>query len=57
MMLQSVLEPVVLGLKPDQDAGGLSMTCDHDLLGGREPQIAREIVLHFGECDLTALLR
>ena len=57
MMLQSVLKPIILRLKPDQDASGLPVTCDHNLLRSREPQVARQIILNLGQRNLTAILR
>jgi len=44
MMLQTVLEPIVLGFEPDQNARRTTMTRDDDLLGRREPEEPREVL-------------
>ena len=54
MMLESVLEPVVLGAKPDQDTGRLAMPRDDDLAVLGQSQVSRQVILHLGQRDLTA---
>src|SRR5437588_10475804 len=47
--LQTVVEPVVLRLEAKQDSRGLSMAGDDHLLLLGQPQVLREVILHFGE--------
>jgi len=49
MMLQTIIEPVVLGFEPDQDAGGLAMPRDDDLPGLRQAQESGEVVLDLSQ--------
>ena len=53
VVLQAVIEPIVLGLEPDKNPGGLAVTRNHDFLGRGETQIPREIILDGRERDLT----
>ena len=46
MVLEPVLEPVLLRLKPDQDPGRPAMPCDQDLLTRSQSQIPGEVILH-----------
>ena len=39
VVLKPILEPVLLGLEPDQNAGRSSVFCDHDFLIGRQFQV------------------
>ena len=39
MMLQTIVEPVVLRCKPDQDASRTSVTSDHDLFVDSQPEV------------------
>jgi hypothetical protein len=55
MMLEPILEPIVFGFKANQNAGWLAMPGDHDLLGGCQTQIVREIILDRRESYFTAL--
>jgi len=47
MVLETVVEPVVLGRKTDEDASWPPMPCDDYLLRLSKSQIARQIILHF----------
>ena len=53
MMLDAVLEPVVLALEADQHTSRLTVARDENLLGLRQAQKAREVVLDLSECDLA----
>ena len=48
VMRETVVEPVFLGTKPDKDAGGPTMTSDHNLLGLGNPEVARQVILYLG---------
>ena len=54
MVLESIVKPVVLGLESNENAGGLSMTGDHDFAVRGETEITREIVLDLRQRDLTS---
>src|SRR5437899_547416 len=49
IVLQSEVEPVVLGLEANQDAGWLAVTGDHDLLFLCLSEKFRQIILYLGE--------
>lgn len=49
VVLQTILDPIVLGSEPDQDAGKAPVTCDDDLVHGRLPEIVGEVVLDLGQ--------
>ena len=55
-MLQTILEPIVFRVEANQHARRLAMSSDHNLLGGRQSEIVREIVLHGRQRYFTALL-
>jgi len=65
MMLQTIVEPIVLGFESDQYSGRLSMTGDDYLLGFSQAQESRQIVLDFSQrrsahrafCDWRATAR
>ncbi len=46
MILEPVFEPVILGLKTDQDARGLAVASDQDLLLRSKLQVSREVILY-----------
>ncbi len=54
IVFQSVFEPIVLRLKPDQHAGRLPVARDDDVAILGQPEVPGEIVLHFRERDFTA---
>ena len=45
VMLKTIVEPVLVGCKPDQDAGRTAMTRDHDLFVDGQPKVFRQIIL------------
>jgi len=47
VMLQTIIEPIVFGRKPDQDACGTTMASDHDLFVHCQAKIFGEIILDF----------
>ncbi len=47
MVLQSIIEPILLGLKSNQDTRRRSMAGDHDFRGLGQAQIARQVILDF----------
>ena len=47
VMLQTIIEPVVFGRKPDQDACWATMASDHDLFVDCQAKILGEIILDF----------
>ena len=47
MVLQAVLQPVVLALKANQDAGRSTVAGNQDLLLSRHAQIPRQVILYF----------
>lgn len=53
MMLQTIVEPVILRFKSDQDAGRPSVARDEDLLGLRQAQESREVVLDLSQRRLA----
>ena len=53
MMLQTIVEPVVLGFESDQDARRPSVARDEDLLGFRQAQESREVVLDLSQRRLA----
>ena len=46
MMLEPVLEPILVGFKPDEYSGGTTMPRNQDLSVSREPKVLRQIVLN-----------
>lgn len=48
VMCKTVVEPVVLSTKADQDASGPTMASDHNLFGLGHPEVARQVILHPG---------
>lgn len=55
MILQPVLKPVVLALKPNQDSRRPSMTRDQDLPLGGKPKIARKVILDLCQSHAAGL--
>ncbi len=53
MMLQTIVKPVILRLESDQDAGRPSVPRDEDLLGLRQAQEVREVVLDLSQRRLA----
>jgi hypothetical protein len=49
MMLESVIEPVILGRKPNQHTGRSTMTCDDYFLLRREAEELRQVIFDFRE--------
>jgi len=45
MILQPVLEPVILGLEPDQHARRPAVASDQDLPLGSKLEVPREVIL------------
>jgi hypothetical protein len=56
VMFEPVLEPFLLRRKPDEDAGGTTMSRDDDLFIDRESQILGQVILHLRQCDLLRAL-
>ena len=55
MMLHAILKPIVLRLEANEYAGRLAVSRNHDLLGGGQAKIVREIIFHLGERHFTAV--
>lgn len=53
VVLESVLKPIILVLKADENACGFPVAGDDDLASRRQAEIAGQIVLHFREGDFT----
>jgi hypothetical protein len=53
MMFEPIVEPVVVGFKPDEDARWPSMTRDHDFVASGKTQVFRQIVLNLGQGHLS----
>ena len=53
IVLQTIVEPIVLGLEANQHTGRLSVPRDQDLLGLGQAQKSRQIILDLSECDLA----
>jgi hypothetical protein len=57
MMFQTVLDPVILALEPDENACRFAVSRDHNLLAFGEPEIPRQIVFDLSERDLMCRAR
>lgn len=40
VMFQTILEPIILGIEPNEHAGRLAVPCNNDLLGSGQVKIA-----------------
>ena len=47
--LELIFEPIVLRLEADENTRRTPVTSDNDLLCFGQPEVTREIILHFGE--------
>ena len=56
MVLQSVFEPLVLGVETNEHRRRLAVTSDDDFLRSGQPEVAREIVFDLCQGDFTARL-
>jgi len=52
VVLEAVLEPRLLILEANQDAGGSAVARDQDLLASRKLEVVREIILHLRQAHL-----
>ncbi len=52
MMLQSIVEPILIGFESDKNAGGAPMPGDQDLPLSGEAEIFRKIIFNRGQGDL-----
>jgi len=57
MVLESVIEPIVLGREPDENPGGSAVTRDHDLSVFGKAQESGEIVLDLRVVGSEPVLR
>ena len=55
MVFEPVLEPIILGLKPDQDTRRPPVAGDQNLLAGSQPEGTREVILDLCESDPARL--
>lgn len=49
MMFETVLEPVILRSKPDENAGRAAVTRDDDLLVSSQAQVLRQVVFDLSQ--------
>jgi hypothetical protein len=48
VMFKTIVEPVVVRGKPDQDAGWPAVASDDDFFVGCQPEVFRQIILYLG---------
>src|SRR5947208_12969401 len=49
VMFKTIVEPVVLRRKADQDAGRSAVASDDDFFTDGQPEVLRQVILDFGE--------
>jgi hypothetical protein len=49
VMFQTIVEPVILRCKPDQNTGRTTVTSDHDLFVDGQAEVLRQIILDLGQ--------
>ena len=50
VMLETIVEPVLVRLETNEDAGRTTVARDDDLVRLRQPEIPRKVILHLREC-------